>query len=130
MIVLLGLFLLNVLLNAICFLTVKRRRMKRPHDIDQPRVSVLVPARNEAHQIARCLESLSSQTYGNIEVILLDDCSEDDTAGVAKELVFCENSRGKCQLMRGQTMPHGWAGKPWTCYQLSRQATGDLVSTC
>lgn len=126
-IVLLGLFLLNVLLNAICFLTVKRRRMKRPHDIDQPRVSVLVPARNEAHQIARCLESLSSQTYGNIEVILLDDCSEDDTAGVAKGLVFCENSRGKCQLMRGQTMPHGWAGKPWTCYQLSRQATGDFL---
>lgn len=37
-IVLLGLFLLNVLLNAICFLTVKRRRMKWPHDIDQPRV--------------------------------------------------------------------------------------------
>ena len=126
-IVLLGLFLLNVLLNAICFLTVKRRRMKRPHDIDQPRVSVLVPARNEAHQIARCLESLSSQTYGNIEVILLDDCSEDDTAGVAKELVFCENSRGKCQLMRGQTMPRGWAGKPWACYQLSRQATGDFL---
>jgi chlorobactene glucosyltransferase len=88
---------------------------------------VLVPARNEAHQIARCLESLSSQTYGNIEVILLDDYSEDDTADVAKGLGFCENSWGKCQLMRGQTMPRGWAGKPWACYQLSRQATGDFL---
>ncbi len=124
---LLGLFLLNVALNAIYFPTVKRQSVKRPRDADQPRVSVLVPARNEAHQIALCLESLTSQTYRNLEVIVLDDCSEDDTAGVAKELGLREDGKGKFQLIRGQAMPRGWAGKPWACYQLSRQATGDFL---
>ena len=106
---LLGLFLLNVALNAIYFPTVKRQSVKRPRDADQPRVSVLVPARNEAHQIALCLESLTSQTYRNLEVIVLDDCSEDDTAGVAKELGLREDGKGKFQLIRGQAMPRGWA---------------------
>ena len=124
---LLGLFLFNVVLNAICFPTVKRQWVKRPLDSDLPRVSVLVPARNEAHQLAHCLESLSAQSYKNYEVIVLDDCSEDDTAGVAKELGFREDGKGRFQLIRGQAMPRGWVGKPWACYQLSRQASGDFL---
>src|SRR5664279_1163948 len=44
-----------------------------------PRISVIVPARNEARNIARCLDGLLSQTYPNFELIVLDDRSTDAT---------------------------------------------------
>ena len=123
---LLGLFLLNVALNAVYFPNVERRKVRRKGDEEQPKVSVMVPARNEAHQIGYCLESLAHQTYRNMEVIVLDDCSEHGTAEVARELGFSESGAGRLRLMRGQALPRGWAGKPWACYQMSRQATGEF----
>lgn len=54
----------------------------------QTRVSVLIPARNEALHIARCLESVLNQTYpaSLFEVIVLDDHSEDDTFHIVEEI--------------------------------------------
>ena len=43
-------------------------------------VSVMIPARNEAENIRSCIDSLKSQTWQNMEVLVFDDCSEDDTA--------------------------------------------------
>ena len=54
------------------------RRITRLPD-SPPRVSVLVPARNESASIAACIESLAHQAYPNYEIIALDDHSSDDT---------------------------------------------------
>lgn len=48
----------------------------------QPLFSICIPTRNRAHLIGRALESCQKQSYGNIEVIVVDNCSSDDTAGI------------------------------------------------
>ena len=53
---------------------------------DSPLVSVIVPARNEAHNIARCVSSILASTYPNLEVIVVDDSSTDGTAEIARKL--------------------------------------------
>ena len=50
-----------------------------------PLVSVIVPARNEAHNIARCVSSILSGTYPNLELIVVDDSSTDGTAQIAHD---------------------------------------------
>lgn len=52
---------------------------------DGPLVSVMVPAWNAAATIGECLDSLLSQTYTNFEVVVVDDCSDDDTVRVVEE---------------------------------------------
>ena len=51
-----------------------------------PLVSVILPARNEAHNIARCMSSIMSTTYPNLELIVVDDSSSDGTAEIAREV--------------------------------------------
>src|SRR5690349_9298674 len=51
-----------------------------------PLVSVLVPARNEERSIGRCVESLAQQDYPNLEILVLDDQSEDNTAAIVEDL--------------------------------------------
>ena len=49
----------------------------------QPLVSVVVPAHNEAKFLAECIDSIRAQTYSNWECLIVDNCSTDDTAGIA-----------------------------------------------
>ena len=51
-----------------------------------PLVSVIIPARNESHQIKRCLSGVLSQTYPHdrLEIIVVDDNSTDDTAEIVR----------------------------------------------
>jgi len=90
-----------------------------------PRVSVLIPARNEEHNIARCLEGLVHQTYKHLEIIVLNDHSTDGTARVVQE--YALKYQGLVKLMNGITIPQGWTGKNWACQQLSSAATGDVL---
>jgi glycosyltransferase involved in cell wall biosynthesis len=52
-----------------------------------PKVSVVMPTRNRGHLLGRALESVFKQTYPNFEVVVLDDCSEDDTPEVIASFV-------------------------------------------
>src|SRR5829696_9235253 len=49
-----------------------------------PKVSVILPARNEGHYIARCLDSLLGQDYPNFEIIAINDSSTDRTSVIMK----------------------------------------------
>lgn len=84
-----------------------------------PRVSVIVPARNEEHRIGRLLRSLADQTQRPQEIIVVDDGSSDGTGDVA------QNSGAA--VLRGQPLPPGWSGKPWACWQGAQKATGQTV---
>ncbi len=51
---------------------------------DTPRISVIVPFYNAAATLARCLESILASDYGNFEVIVVDDRSDDDSPRLAE----------------------------------------------
>ncbi|MBC7187358.1 MAG: glycosyltransferase [Calditrichaeota bacterium] len=93
----------------------------RPHS-PQPRVSVLVPARNEQGSIAACVSSLAAQSYADFELLVLDDDSADQTAAAVRAI-----GGTHVRLVHGDPLPEGWNGKPWACHQLAAAATGELL---
>ena len=114
-------FLLNLILN-LRSLKAPCRDSKLPEPA--PLVSILVPARDEEENIEACLESLRKQEYPNFEVLVLDDNSEDDTAGIVSRLAAADS---RIQLIRGEPLPEDWAGKPFACYQLAKKASGSWL---
>lgn len=62
-----------------------------------PLVSVVVPAHNSARYIAETIDSVLRQTYGNFEIIVVDDSSEDDTV---QEVVRMATSDNRIKLHR------------------------------
>lgn len=89
-----------------------------------PAVSVLVPARNEEASIGGCVASLLAQEYPLLEVLVLDDHSEDGTAAVVGAI---ERTDPRVRLVPGADLPEGWVGKSFACHQLSQAAKGDLL---
>jgi len=90
-----------------------------------PLVSVIVPARNEAHNIAECVATLLDSAYPRREVIVVDDGSVDGTGDIARALA--ERSDGAVHVIDGAPLPPGWFGKPWACWQGYRAARGDVL---
>ncbi len=89
-----------------------------------PLISVLIPARNEENNISNCINSIINQSYPNIEVIVLDDNSEDNTYNVVKTI---SENNSKIKIIKGKPLPSGWKGKNWACQQLSEHANGDYL---
>lgn len=89
-----------------------------------PRVSILIPARNEEKRIRPLLESLLLQDYPNYEILVLDDRSTDQTLKLLR--VYSANDN-RLQVIRGQELPPGWLGKPWACQQLAKKANGEWL---
>ena len=87
-----------------------------------PRVSIIIPARNEEENLPRLLTSLETLDYPDYEVIVVDDCSTDGTAQVASQFTFVK-------LIRGAERPNDlrWGGKQWACSQGARVASGSLL---
>jgi len=81
-------------------------------------VSVVVPARNEERRLRPCLEGLRADPDVG-ELIVVDDCSEDGTAALARSL--------GARVVEGKPLPGGWVGKPWALEQGLEAATGEVV---
>ena len=81
---------------------------------DAPFVSIVVPARNEARSIERCVRSLLAQTLPRFEVIVVDDRSEDETPEILATLAADDP---RLRIVRGRPLPAGWVGKPWALEQ-------------
>ena len=114
-------FVLNLILNL--------RSLKKPHSDSKipelaPFISVLIPARNEEINIEACLQSLQKQDYPNFEILVLDDNSSDNTANIVERIAAKDN---RIQLIRGEPLPEGWAGKSFACYQLAKEARGSWL---
>ena len=87
-------------------------------------VSVCIPARNEATNIAQIIEAVRAQTYKNIEILVVDDGSEDDTRLLAQEAA---SSDPRFLLIEGVPIEPGWAGKCHACSQVAAHATGEFL---
>lgn len=83
----------------------KACRTSRPNDTGTPHVSVIVPARNEARSIKTCLESIFENSYPGFEVIVVDDGSDDGTAGIARAFALERNLTDRLRVDRiGDTL--------------------------
>jgi chlorobactene glucosyltransferase len=117
----LGVILVTVAGNLVYFRALERRAMAPS---DPPLVSVLVPARNEAARLGACLEALAALSWKQLEVVVLDDCSDDATAIVAHGF---EGRIAGLRVLDGSPLPDGWIGKSHACDQLARAARGDWL---
>ncbi len=91
------------------------------------RVSILVPARDEARRIAPCLAALrASEGLPDVEILVLDDGSTDGTADLARRAVG-DDVRVRVIDGGDAPLPQGWIGKTWACARLAREATGSVL---
>jgi GT2 family glycosyltransferase len=86
----------------------------------EPRVTVLVPARDEAEDIAACLMSLLAQDYSNLNIIAIDDRSGDGTGAIMDELAAQEPLR--LSVLHVAELPAGWLGKTHALAMGARRA--------
>ena len=80
---------------------------------------ILIPARNEAAHIGECLRELLAQDYQDFTLLVLDDASTDGTSEIIAEIAARD---ARVQLLTGQPIQAGWAGKVWACSQLGAEA--------
>jgi chlorobactene glucosyltransferase len=108
-------------------------RLRHSHSLDEesdvalenpPLVSVIVPARNEAHNIERCVTSILSTTYPNVELIVVDDSSTDGTAQIARDAAQRDP---RARFIKSPPLPDGWFGKQWACATGARVARGSVL---
>jgi glycosyltransferase involved in cell wall biosynthesis len=90
-----------------------------------PRVSIIVPARNEGADIAATLTQLLALDYDNYEVIAVDDRSSDRTGEIMGEIAAA--APGRLKVIRISDLPPGWMGKPHAMWSAGNQATGDWL---
>lgn len=95
-----------------------------PPAANLPRVSVIVPARDEERSIVRCVESLLAQDYPDFEVIVVDDGSTDATPALLARLRQSPAGRARLRVARVDELPRGWAGKPHALHTGTGLATG------
>ena len=85
-------------------------------------LTVIIPARNEAHNIEACVTSILASGYRRLEVIVVDDRSTDDTAARVVRLTTLPGNGDRLRLVRGAELPGGWFGKQWALVQGVRAA--------
>lgn len=95
-----------------------------PFPAEPPLVSTVVPARNEERNIGRCASGIVQQTYDRLEMIFVDDDSEDRT-GEILEGYAKDESRMKVINTGGK--PPDWNGKQWACHSGAEVSTGDWL---
>lgn len=87
--------------------------------LELPTFSIIVPARNEAHNLPRLLVSIEKQDLSATELIVVDDASEDDTAATAE-------SHG-ARVVHPEPLPQGWLGKTHACFAGALAAQAELL---
>jgi glycosyltransferase involved in cell wall biosynthesis len=110
---------------------------------ENPRASIIVPARNEEETIAQTLNALLALDYDNYEVIAVNDRSTDRTgkimetiaaldrgshpSKIAKDGAASSCSTPDFRVIHHRELPPGWLGKPHAMWTAANQASGDWL---
>jgi len=95
-------------------------------DRDLPTLSVAIPARNETDDLEACLQSLVTNSYPKLEILVLDDCSQDKhTPGIIKDF-----AHAGVRFLAGKEPPEHWLAKNYAYQQLATEANGDILLFC
>lgn len=96
-----------------------------------PRVSVIVPARNEEKNIVAALRSLDALKYDNLEIIVIDDLSTDRTAALAEDYIRTRTGSAPMRLLTAPSdPPEGWVGKTFAVDYAITRSSGDTILVC
>jgi len=93
-------------------------------DEEEPSVSVLIPARDEAAGIGNCVSAVLANTGVVLEVVVLDDGSTDGTGEIVAEIGQADP---RVRLVKGIALPTGWNGKQHACFRLASEARYELI---
>ncbi len=112
------------LVNAVAFPSLRRlaKRAALAQRAAAPRVSLLVPARDEIATLPHTAPTWLAQDPD--ELIVLDDASSDGTGAYLASLAA---TNARVRVLSGAPLPPGWSGKNWACHQLAEAASGDLL---
>lgn len=88
-----------------------------------PRVSIVVPARNEEENIEPTLAQLLALDYDNFEVIAVNDRSTDRTGEIMDKIAASPAAHGRLKIIHVGELPPGWLGKTHAMWSASREAT-------
>jgi glycosyltransferase involved in cell wall biosynthesis len=97
---------------------------KPPHS---PRVSIVVPARNEEVDIEFTLSSLLALDYDNYEVIAVNDRSTDRTGEIMEKVAARPAGKERLRVLHHRDLPPGWMGKTHAMWTAANAATGDWL---
>jgi glycosyltransferase involved in cell wall biosynthesis len=94
-----------------------------------PRVSIIVPARNEEKSIGEALSRLLTLDYSNFEVIAVNDRSTDHTGEIMEKLASRGERRSNVHLriVHVRELPAGWLGKNHAMWSAANQASGEWL---
>ncbi len=93
-------------------------------DMDEPLISIIVPARDEERHLETALRSLLAQDYPAIEFIVVNDRSTDGTQAILEKLTH-EDSRVRTFSL--SSVPEGWLGKNHALHIGAREANGAFL---
>jgi hopene-associated glycosyltransferase HpnB len=94
-----------------------------PLPLSWPKVTAVIPARDEADGVAETIGSLLRQDYpGEFKVVLVDDQSADATPDVARRAAAEVSAAVRLTVLSGAGLPAGWTGKLWAIKQGIDQA--------
>ncbi|HEX2241682.1 MAG TPA: glycosyltransferase family 2 protein [Gammaproteobacteria bacterium] len=113
---------------AYLMITIKRLPVLRNQDAPTPavwpRLSVIVPACNEASTLEAALATLLRQDYPDLELVLVDDRSTDGTGAIIERLARRDP---RVRTVRVETLPAGWLGKVHALQQGVERSSGDWL---
>lgn len=106
------------------YATIRQSRLARglPAASDPPSVSICIPARNETHALAQCLERVLASDYAKLEILVFDDNSADDTSVIIRSF-----AQAGVRFVAGNELPEGWLGKNHALDVLAKEASGSYV---
>ncbi len=100
----------------------------RPQPLSElPRVSIIVPAKNEETTIEGVLRGLACLEYPNFEIIAVDDRSTDRTGDRMDAFAASQKVSGHLRILHVTALPEGWLGKTHAMWIAAQQATGDWL---
>lgn len=102
----------------------RRHALPRVGATTVPTISIVIPARDEAHQVAGCVRAALAQAGVDLQVVVVDDASSDGTAAVA---LAAGGGDPRLTVLAAGPRPAGWAGKSWSCSRGAEVARGALL---
>jgi cellulose synthase/poly-beta-1,6-N-acetylglucosamine synthase-like glycosyltransferase len=115
------LVVLEIILRRIEILTARSLQFRQG---DPPRVSAILPAKDEEAHLAECLGSICTQTYPNLEILVVDDRSIDRTGEIARQFAARDP---RIRVLTIDQLPAGWTGKTHALARATAEARGDWL---